>query len=72
MEKHTPLTANVRCTNCKFACVDKKFSTRSWEAIECTNRKSESFKAILNQTPLAGNLKYIAHPGCPDGVEVAR
>jgi hypothetical protein len=41
---------HIKCISCRFATVDKKASDSGWTAYECSNPKSEYYKALLNVT----------------------
>jgi hypothetical protein len=57
----------IKCISCKFAKEDKKASDSKWKAYECSNPKSEYYKALLNTTPDGGKLKRISWSGCSLG-----
>lgn len=57
----------IRCSQCRFARMDKKASVKTWTAYECGNPNSEYYKALLNVTPNGDKQYRITWNGCEGG-----
>ena len=60
--------AHIMCINCKYASVDKSASIGGWTAYECTNSKSEYYRALLNIDINGKMQKRISWKGCRLGM----
>ena len=58
---------HIKCISCRFATADKKASDSGWTAYECSNPKSEYYKALLNVTPDGDKRIRITWSGCARG-----
>jgi hypothetical protein len=58
----------IKCISCIYARKDKSASEGAWIAYECSNRKSEFYKSLLNVSPSGDKLKKITWSGCEYGL----
>jgi len=61
------MTHKIKCTDCRFPCVNKELSNKKWTAYVCGNYKSEYYKTVLNITGDGRQASQIVWLGCKHG-----